>query len=168
MTVAVYDYHERVIEDRFLVLLKDHLAPVLKPKPTQVIGYLDASQTPPFIEVVPSGDVSLRANGNVADYQSYGEIVRYVLGTVTEGYDGLLLRSLRKWMPTVINFATTYRMLNFGNPGDTTRSVPAYFDHLEFLGGNATNPAESQGQVGLDLRFNFVYSVHIKPAPGNA
>lgn len=166
-TVTVYDYHERAIEDRFLPLVRDQLMPVFNPTLRQIIPYVDTLD-PPFVEILPSGNVGILTNGNVGDLQSYGEILRIVLGTTQSGYEGKLLRSLRKWVPTTINFTSQYRMLAFPSDDPATRRAPDRFDHLEFLGGNVTNPVEAQGQIGVDLNFNFVYSITIRPAPGNS
>lgn len=166
ITVTKYDYHQKVVEERFVPLARA-LALAFDPPVRRVEPYLDFNLDPPVCMIFPSGEVSAQKRGNTDEIQAFGEVMRLALGPVTQGYDGKLARSLRLWTPTVMNYLRKYRMLKFPSSDPVTGAgLQDTFDHLEFAGANEIDP--SLGIRGIDLNLVFYYSVQIKPAPGNS
>ena len=139
--------------DRLVEMYKLVLA-TMTPTVHQVVKYIDPGLTPPLLWLYP-GPVSNTDINMQRQQQLYAINARLVLGTVTDGYDGVLASKLWTLIPTTLNYFMKRRNLVyqagqtaplFLEPSKTTIALAQPFGTF-----NASN------QVGVEFQHTLLF-----------
>lgn len=126
---------------------------------SQVVTYIDPNLTTPFWWVYLD-----RLQPDEQAYGLTGEIwpvnMRYVVGYVTEGFDGVKQRSVYTALPTVKNYFDTHKRLIYA---DGQASIP-YLNPAKLRIDVASNFGlfSADKHIGIELRLLLPFKIEIE------
>ncbi len=144
--------------DRLVEMYEIVLAPMKIPV-KRIKKYIDTGLTAPCLWLSP-GAINLDDIDYELDGQEYSVMARLSLGSITEGYDGVLAGQLWVVIPTVINYFNARRALIYQDgqeevpyliPNETRVSVASGFG--QFTGSS---------NVGIAFQHRLAFAVDIE------
>jgi hypothetical protein len=130
-----------------------------------VLDYVDPKVKPPFwwifLDQTQQNDQAEDVN-----VQVWPLALRYVIGLVTEGYDGTLQRSVFKVLPRVTSYFQAHKRLvyqDYEEDDVTPMESPKYLDaaNVRIEVASALGAFRNTNQVGIELRLRLPFTIHI-------